>query len=215
VLVGVHAGKGRGVFTTQAVAPGTLLLVTPPLAMVTGDMGELPELEELVTLMEEWCRWDSWQADWLRSLYRGPPEAGDTAPIPLNNTVPSAAHLPPLGSPTALWASSNATTTGHGSSGSSSGSSSRGSAAAADDAGLAASGVAAGADAGDGLVSLDGTGLDIDEVWRATGEVPGRQHVQRSAVGVGAGRVKQGRTTVRDAWHHLTATIDNKRWHCV
>jgi hypothetical protein len=41
------AGKGRGLFTTAAVAPGDLLLVAAPLALLYCEEGTTPEIEEL------------------------------------------------------------------------------------------------------------------------------------------------------------------------
>ncbi len=49
------AGQGRGVFATEAVQPGTLLLVAPPLSVLYCDEGTTPENEDLAEHMLQVC----------------------------------------------------------------------------------------------------------------------------------------------------------------
>jgi hypothetical protein len=43
----MHAGRGRGLFTTAAVSAGDVLLVAAPLALLYSEEGHTPENEEL------------------------------------------------------------------------------------------------------------------------------------------------------------------------
>jgi hypothetical protein len=65
----VATGKGRGLVATQQLQPGQLLLVTPPLALVKGDLGEIPDHNELQEVMaSSGAKFTSWQAAWLKAL---------------------------------------------------------------------------------------------------------------------------------------------------
>lgn len=63
------AGKGRGLIATEPLHPGQLLLVTPPLALVEGDLGDIPEHDELhEAIYEGVLLFSPWQAQWLKTL---------------------------------------------------------------------------------------------------------------------------------------------------
>lgn len=49
------AGQGRGVLATEAVQPGTLLLVAPPLSVLYCEEGTTPENEDLAEHMLQVC----------------------------------------------------------------------------------------------------------------------------------------------------------------
>lgn len=62
-------GKGRGLLAARALVPGQLLLVAPPLALVEGGLGEIPEHDELQEVIAaSGALFSPWQAAWLKAL---------------------------------------------------------------------------------------------------------------------------------------------------
>jgi hypothetical protein len=99
-------GKGRGLVATNSLVAGQLLLVTPPLALVEAEIGDIPDHEELLELITAsgGAAFSQWHAAWLRSLARG-----DDAAEAAGSGVAGggAADLPPLQPPPeqeAWWA---------------------------------------------------------------------------------------------------------------
>lgn len=63
---------------TEHIRPGQLLLVTPPIAIVKGDLGEIPDHDDLSDMLTDVYdeamvsrpRFTAWQAQWLKALAR-------------------------------------------------------------------------------------------------------------------------------------------------
>eukprot|EP00879_Flechtneria_rotunda_P029034 GHRR01031289.1.p2 GENE.GHRR01031289.1~~GHRR01031289.1.p2 ORF type:complete len:179 (+),score=97.39 GHRR01031289.1:748-1284(+) len=77
VLPTAAAGKGRGIAATEDLQPGQLLLVTPPLALVEGPLGEIPEHDDLHQVMTiSGAMYTSWQAAWLSAMVSSISDSG-------------------------------------------------------------------------------------------------------------------------------------------
>jgi hypothetical protein len=69
IVIGRCAGKGRGLVATADLVPGQLLLVTPPIALVEGDLGDIPDHDVLLDeITSGRVRLGAWQAAWLAAL---------------------------------------------------------------------------------------------------------------------------------------------------
>ena len=164
-------GKGRGVVATSDLPPGTLLMVTPPVVLVEGQLGEIPELDEMISLLEDYVKFTPWQASWFKALHRGPnintPTSSSSSSSSSSGddvgSLAGVAELPPLMSTSSSSSSSSVNGSSSGSS-SGDGSRKRGSSSAAVDM-----------QAGD--IALDDLEMEVDEVWRASGVL--REHGPR------------------------------------
>jgi hypothetical protein len=96
-VVTVATGKGRGLVATQPLQPGQLLLVTPPLALVEGDLGEIPDHDELQEVMaSSGAKFTPWQAAWLKTLVCST-EQDDSSSSSSDSNLAVPDMLPPAG----------------------------------------------------------------------------------------------------------------------
>ncbi|KAF8063744.1 smyd2-b [Scenedesmus sp. PABB004] len=107
-VAAVHLpGKGRGLVATSALVPGQLLLVSPPLALVRCEMGNIPDHDALLdAVVSGAARFTPWTAAWLTALAAttdddGNPAAPPTGGAPARAPAAVPPMLPPPGEPEA------------------------------------------------------------------------------------------------------------------
>ena len=101
------AGKGRGIVATCDLPTGTLLMVTPPLVLITTQMGAVPALDDLIDVLKSVVKLTPWEAAWFTAL-----ESGQGS----SSSLQAAAELPPMMSPGSSSSSKGGSSSSKGSS---------------------------------------------------------------------------------------------------